>query len=278
MLWLLDFFRDPRYRIERITWILVVPGIVVMLAVTCIIFYFREAAWREAELARRAREEAAQPAPTPVKRAASAQEQVAEAAWAFDSGKVEEAKELLAGVDLEKLASPEAWSLAARVQASGENPAGGIETFTRAITATPSSELYYRRALLYRDTAEFDNARKDLEQAAALEPNNPIYPNERLLLLLQMGRKDQVKAEVTSIILSKAEPRFWVFGLAGLALENKQFGEAAELLTKARALIDEKSYRQLLSNPTVSRHQGRSEIYPLFISNATGSASQPSAK
>ena len=185
----------------------------------------------------------------------------------FLSGNKDRAKQLLAEVDLVKVASPPAWELAGMLKEdAGDSPAA-MEIYSRGIAAGPSEGLFYRRAILHRNIGEFDLALADMDRATASPPVHHLLSNERLLLLIQMGRLDQAHAELQALTTRNVDPAGWIFGLCGMALQNREYQEAGRLLASAKQSADPTVFQQILKNPVLSRHQARPELMPFYFSN-----------
>ena len=185
----------------------------------------------------------------------------------FLAGDNDQASQLLAGVDLAQAASPSAWELAGMLKERAGDSRGAMEIYSRGIAATPSEWLFYRRAILHRTSGEFDLALDDMDRATASPPVHHLLSNERLLLLIQMGRQDQARAELQALKARNAEPAGWIFGLCGMALQDGEYQEAGRLLTSGKQSADSSVFQQILKNPVLSRHQARPELMPFYFSN-----------
>ena len=192
---------------------------------------------------------------------------VKDAILAFKSGEKDRASQLLAGVDLAQAASPPAWELAGMLKADAGDRQAAMEIYSRGIAAAPSEGLFYRRAILHRDIGELDLALDDMDRATARPPVHALLSNERLLLLLQMGRTDQARAELQALNARNADPAGWIFGLCGMALQNGEYQQAGRLLASAKQSADPAVFQQILNNPALSRHQFRPELMPFYFSN-----------
>jgi tetratricopeptide (TPR) repeat protein len=192
---------------------------------------------------------------------------VKDAILAFKSGEKDRASQLLAGVDLAQAASPPAWELAGMLKADAGDRQAAMEIYSRGIAAAPSEGLFYRRAILHRDIGELDLALDDMDRATARPPVHALLSNERLLLLLQMGRIDQARAELQALNARNADPAGWIFGLCGMALQNGEYQQAGRLLASAKQSADPAVFQQILNNPALSRHQFRPELMPFYFSN-----------
>ena len=98
-------------------------------------------------------------------------------------------------------------------------------------------------------------------------PENPVFSNERILLLIQMGRKAQAGAEMKALSDRGGEADGWIFGFCGMALEKGDCGQAKNLLGIGKRTVAPEVFEQMLKNPVISRHQSRPEIMPFFFSN-----------
>ena len=170
-------------------------------------------------------------------------------------------------MDLAQAASPKAWELAGILKENAGDSRAAMEIFSRGIAAAPSEWLFYRRAVLHRTNGEFDLALDDMDRATANPPVDHLLSNERLLLLIQMGRQDQARAELQALNARNAEPAGWIFGLCGMALQNGEYQEAGRLLTSGKQSANPTAFQQILKNPVLSRHQTRPELMPFYFSN-----------
>ncbi len=179
------------------------------------------------------------------------------------------AHQLIDQVDLDRAHSSSAWLLAGVLKEKSGDPSAAMELYSRGIASSPSSNLYYRRALLWRASGNFDSALLDLENVTHLDPGDFLASNERFLLLLQMGRKEQMLAELKekNVGGNAVREASCVLGLCGLALENGQFSEAAKLLDHGKILLSPETFDQLLINPVLLRHQSNPAILPFYITN-----------
>ena len=192
---------------------------------------------------------------------------IKEAVRVFLAGEKDRASQLMAGVDLAQAASPPAWELAGMLKEDAGDRQAAMDIYSRGIAATPSEGLFYRRAVLHRASGEFDLALADMDRATASPPVHHLLSNERLLLLIQMGRQDQAQAELKALNARNADPNAWVFGLCGMALQNGEYQEAGRLLASAKQSADPTVFQQILKNPVLSRHQTRPELMPFYFSN-----------
>jgi tetratricopeptide (TPR) repeat protein len=258
-------FQDTRYTQARNLTILSVLSIVVVGCGVAALLWFdflSEKTARSAEVA--ASEPSASPAPTP-----GPKELFANAKTAYADGDLDGAREIMKTIDLPQLALPSAWELAGLLQSDAGHQKAAIEIYTRGLAAGPSAELFYRRGLLYRDAGDFDRALEDLGRATRLWPTDIAISNQRLLLLIQMGRQDQVREEILARTTTgvPAAPNEWIFGLCGVALEKGQYAEAEVLLANAQKSMNRKTFQLLLGNPVISRYQNRPEILRFFFTN-----------
>jgi len=186
---------------------------------------------------------------------------------AFLSGEKDRAKQLLAGVDLAQAASPLAWELEGMLKEDAGDNRAAMETYSQGIAAAPSEWLFYRRANLHRASGELDLALEDMDSATATPSVHYLLSNERLLLLIQMGRLDQARAELEALDARNAEPSSWIFGLCGMALQNGDYEKAGRLLASGKQSVDPSIFQQILKNPVISSYQTRPELMPFFFSN-----------
>lgn len=262
------YFADPRYRRERIILVIIVPLVLIVVGGGGYYLVQRQKKETKEDVARvlpdlPPTEKPVMPTPPPETPA----QRLDRAAAAYKRGNTEEAARILAEVDLDEVNSPVGWALAGLLQAEAGNNDGAIDFYTQGINKTPSAELYYRRALLYRQARNMKEAYADFLKASDLSPTDIVLTNERILTLIQLGRKEEARDLATALVQTDGTARSWIFGLAGLALEQQQYPEAAELLERARTLVDERTYRTLLDSPALSNYQNRPEIMEFFLQN-----------
>jgi len=202
---------------------------------------------------------------------------VGQALGAFESGDAALARKLIDRVDL-SLAQPTSfWLLAGVLKEKAGDSSAAMDIYSKGIDSSPSPNLYYRRALLFRANGNLEAALGDLEEVVGEEPNDLLASNERFLLLLQMGRKEQMLAELRDKNSGGKSLRegSCVLGLCGLALENGQFSEAVTLLNHGKSLLEPTVFEQLLSNPVILRHQAHPALLPFYIRNIPGENPSP---
>lgn len=186
----------------------------------------------------------------------------------FLSGNSDGAARLLAEIDIDQAGYPPGWELAGMLKESAGDSAGAMELYSRGIAAAPSEWLFYRRGILHRNSGEFDAALEDMDRAVALPPVPPLISNERLLLLIQMGRPAQAVAEIQAAIKDGAtNSGGWIFALCGIALQNGDYQKAEKMLATGKPGMDPSEFHQILKNPVLARHQGRKELMPYYFSN-----------
>ena len=186
---------------------------------------------------------------------------------AFRAGDLRRAQNLLDEADLSRAGSPLGWELAGLLQEQSGRKAGALDFYSRGIAAGPSEGLYYRRALLYRASDDLELALADMDRALAISPVDIVISNERLLLLVQLGRKEQVSKELNALNSLGIDARGRIFALSGIAMENKEFSQGASLLAAGKKSVPPQVFEQMLKNPVIFRHQARPEIIPFYISN-----------
>ena len=207
------------------------------------------------------------PAPKPSALTEELQKQIQVAVMAYTRGDLAAARESISEVDLVKAGSAPAWEVAGLLkERDGDNKAAG-NFYSQGITLTPTAGLYYRRAALRRADRDLPRSLEDLERAVLLAPGNPVFSNERLLLLIQMGRTVQAGKEMKVLSDRGGSAEGWVFGFCGMALEKGDYAQAARLLARAQQIFAPETFAQLLKNPVIVRHQGRPEILPFFFTN-----------
>ena len=256
------YLEDPRYSLERSVLGVTAAFIFLALAGIAAVFTLRHdeetpVYYAAAPGAIAPREETPDSTEKIVKKALSS----------FLSGDKGRARQLLAGVDLAQAASPSAWELAGMLKEDAGDSRGAMEIYSRGIAAAPSEWLFYRRAILHRASSEFDLALDDMDRATATPPAHHLLSNERLLLLIQMGRQDQARAELQALKARNAEPSGWIFGLCGMALQDGEYQKAGRLLASGKQSVDPSVFQQILNNPVLSRHQAHPEIMPFYFSN-----------
>ena len=186
---------------------------------------------------------------------------------AFLSGEKDRAKQMMARVDLAHAGSPLAWELAGMLKEDAGDNRAAMEIYSQGIAEAPSEWLFYRRANLHRASGEFDLALEDMDRATASLSVHHLISNERLLLLIQMGRQDQARAELRALDARHAEPASWIFGLCGMALQNGEYEKAGRLLASGKQSVEPSIFQQILKNPVISRYQTRPELMAFYFSN-----------
>lgn len=255
------FFEDPRFRRARMTFVglfgmtvLVFVGIAIMLL-------------REAKLSSEG--DLTEIEPARVDLPESPHKVIETAIHLSQAGNLAGAKKVLLRVDLEKANSAEGWELAGALMAAEGRTEAALSLYDKAIAIRPSSSLYYRRAHLLREHGDFDLALKSMELALALAPGDVFLSNERLLLLVQSGRKE-IANDLIQALREQGSPGSsspWILGLCGVALENGEFSEAKKTLSAGQAALAPEVFNQLLSNPVIVRHVSRPEISPFYFRN-----------
>ena len=268
------YFIDPRYRENRIRMVILLPiallglgGIGVLLVVQ----HGRDDSNAKDLLL--LRDMTLEPVPgsvppaAPAVASAGSRNNIEGAVLAFRSGDQEGARKILAGIDLEKTGSPFGWELAGLMREREGDKKAALDYYSRGIALMPSEGLYYRRALIHRESGEFESALGDMNRAMALAPADIVISNERILLLVQMGRKDQAGEELKALNVLGNEASGRIFALCGIALENGDFSQGGNLLALGKKAVAAQVFEQMLKNPVISRYQGRPEIMPFYISN-----------
>ena len=194
---------------------------------------------------------------------------IEEAVAAFKAGDNLEAARLLEKIDLAKANSAPAWELSGMLkEAAGDKP-GAMDCYSRGIAAAPSEGLFYRRAVLYRAEGRLESALGDLTSATSRPPVHMLLSNERLLLLIQMGRQEQVRREIDDAILHGSSPDGRCFALAALALESGNFPEGARLLALARQSVAPVIFQQVLLGPVFVRYQSEPAVMRFYFGNTS---------
>lgn len=208
-------------------------------------------------------------AATPVPSPETDADRIAQAVRAFESGDTALAQKLIDAVDLSLARSASAWLLAGVLKEKAGDPASAMEIYSRGIASDPSPNLLYRRAVLFRSSGDLEAALRDLEKVTGDDPGDVLASNERFLLLLQMGKKEQLLAELREQNSGGKSVResSCILCLCGLALDNGQSSEAAKLLARGKLLLAPEIFDQLLSNPVLLRHQSDPAILPFYITN-----------
>ena len=209
----------------------------------------------------------ASPTPRPVVISDDSQNRIKAAVVAYMSGDRQAARDLLAGIDLIKAGSAPAWELAGLLKEfDGDRKAAG-DYYSRGIALTPTAGLYYRRAVLRRTAEDFPRALEDMDRAVDMASENLAFTNDRLLLLIQMGRKAQAGSEMKALSDCGGASSRWMFGFCGMALEKGDYRQAANLLANGKKTVPPEVFEQMLKNPVISRHQSRPELMRFFFTN-----------
>jgi len=264
-----SYFKDRRYRQERVVWAVALPLTIIFLAGIVRIFFIPPHGPAPTSESSAPGPDASfhplPPTPTPVPDIPA--ERIAAALLAFRSGDSAGAAKSLEGVDLAKARSAPAWELAGMLkEAAGDKPAA-MEIYSGGIASAPSEGLYYRRAVLLRKKGELERAFDDMDRANSRPPVHSLLANERLLLLIQLGRKDRAREELKALADRGADPAGWIFARCGIALEDGDFAEGARLLGRAKETTEPAVFQQILTNPVLVRHQSRRELLRFYFSN-----------
>ncbi len=264
------FLEDPRFRKERLMWIILTPLSLLLLGGVIFAFYLQQKEATEEESARREDSKPyVAPPEVPLTPEQQANQTVGDARTAYTEGRFEEARDLLAEVDLKSLHSTTAWELHGRLQAASGDKKAAVESFSEGLEIEPSPGLLFRRALVLRDLGNLDASLADLHQAVDKAPNDPVLSNEYYLLRIQMGQSEQVTTEIEAILAQTGTigSERWVVALAGIFLERGDYAEGARFLALGKSALDSVAFKQLLDNPIILRHQGRPEVLPLYLQN-----------
>ena len=273
---MVEYFKDRRYRQNRILMVIMIPLALVLLAGVGELLYRQQNPRRLV-----GRENFSLPTPntspntspgampgtTPSAMPDALGKRIEEAVLAFRTGDSDGARKLLEGIDLEKAGVSAGWELAGLLKERGGDKKAASERYSRGIATVPSEGLYYRRAILRRENGEFDLALDDLNQALVLAPADILLSNDRLLLLIQMGHKQQASEEIKALNALGTDGSGRVFALCGLLLEDGEYAQGASVLEACKKVLPPHVFDQMLKNPILSRHQGHPEIMPFYIKN-----------
>lgn len=194
---------------------------------------------------------------------------IAAAVSSFQTGNVELSNKLLAAVDLDKAGSSLGWELAGLLSENANNREEADKIYSHGIVAVPTAGLYYRRALLNRETGDPEVVLKDFDAAIHRAPADIVISNERLLFLIRIGRGRQVHEELEKFHGNpgKADARSWIFAQSALAMEDGNYARAAQLLTEAKRAVDPRIFEMMLKNTVISSHMTHPEVMPFYIRN-----------
>jgi len=262
--------QDPRYRQNQILMVIFFPlaALIVGGIVWLLFVQQRDAAKGASTINNPLSVPVTMPKPTPTPTPRTGpRESIEGAILAFKSGDLEGARRLLAEVNLNRAGSPFGWELAGLLKEREGDKKAALDFYSGGIAATPSEGLHYRRALLLRESGAFDLALRDMDRAMALAPSDIVLSNERLLLLIQMGRKKQVGEELKALDILGSEVGGRIFALCGIAMENGEFSRAGNLLAQGKNAVTPQVFDQMLKNPVLSRYQTQPQILPFYISN-----------
>lgn len=270
-----SYFQDPRFRQERIMLVIGLPLCFILLATVLVVtLYLPQRQSRgNTEMFRQATEplprETAKEKPAQTDTPDELYNRLAEVRSTFLAGNLDAARAQLAEVNLDQAGLPLGWEMAGLLKESEGDTEAAMELYSKGISITPSEKLFYRRALLHRANGDLEAARKDLDQAASFSPSNTLVSNERLLLLIQMGQKEQARGEISSLgsLNGDTNTAGCIFALCGMALENGDYFQARDLLGRGKTLVDADTFEQILKNPVISRCLTRPEIMPFYFSN-----------
>lgn len=281
-----SYFQDPRYRQERILWVIVIPLMLLALAGVGILMVLKLRSF-DKEKARpplppnppaqaspesrpsniRKEDKKEEPTPTPLPENPS--EIIALAVIALQSGKLEDAQALIEKVDLDKAGSSLGWELSGLLKESAGDKKSAHDIYSRGIAATSAANLYYHRAVLNRESGAFEQAAEDFDQAAKRNTTDIVISNERLLFLIQIGRGRQASEEIEQLNArtKKAGTNGWIFAQCGLALTEGDYQRGGQFLASAKQVVDPRIFEQMLKNTVISSHMTQPEIMPFYIRN-----------
>ncbi|MEX1120031.1 MAG: hypothetical protein WEB60_14690 [Terrimicrobiaceae bacterium] len=262
------FFEDPRFRKERLMWVILIPVSLLIITGVVVAFFLQQAEPSEADMARNSQPLVELPE-RPLTPEEQANRSAGDARQAFLDKEFDKARELLSTVDLEALQSASAWELAGRLQLEAVDQSAAMTSFTKGLALDPSPGLLFRQALLLRDSGKLEEALAQVRLAREKAPSDPVISNEYYLLQIQMGQAGQVTADIEELIAQTGTlgSENWVVALAGVFLDRGDYAEGARFLNLGKKALDPVAFRQLLENPVLLRHQGHPDILPLYLEN-----------
>jgi|GEM_PF-1459444 hypothetical protein len=268
-----SYFRDPRYQTERRLLFIGLPLVLLVGAGLGVgVVFLRPHLGRLGNLGSGQPE--ARNILQPIVKYAPKTPQMAlnDARKAADEGDFERAAVLLDQVNPKAVRLADFVELSGRIKAATGFPEAARTEYARGLREDPSAHLHYWQAVLDRDAGDLSSAISHCDRALVMDRNHPLASNERLLLMLQLSKKEEVRSEITSLITDNRPKAQWLVGLAGIALEEGQVEEAVTLLTHARSVLDRSDYFQLLTHPLLARHQTNARLFPLFLRNSEAAA------
>jgi tetratricopeptide (TPR) repeat protein len=258
-----EYFRDPRYRNERI--LLVVATPVVLVLIGGLVYLLAVVDRREPEKANiltadRVQENVAAPADV------SALQQGLDA---LSGGNHDAARELFLSVQgRERAVALRNLAFISRLEGRHEEAVGFLN---ESIQIEPSALSYFLRGDSQRSLGNLERARADIEEAAGRNPSEPVFSNALLLLRLEMGETEKVQETLqlrASLGLASTVPS-WVLAAAALSLANNENEEAAILLRQSFSALPESDFDLLLTYRAIEQFNNNPVLLPYYIRTST---------
>lgn len=258
-----EFFRDPRYRNERILMVVAAPIVLLLiggLAYLLIVVDNR----KPAEVRILTADQVVEPVV-----AAEEVSPLNKGLELVKNQQFEEAKEVFASVQGKDRAA--ALRNLAFLERREGNHQEAIGILDESISLEPTALGYFLRGDSYRALGDMPAARKDLEEAAALNPSEPVFTNALLLLRIEMGEIQQVeeKLQLRASLGLGGTVTSWVLAAAVISLEKGQTSDAAMFMTDAFNSLMEEDFDLLLTYKAVQKFQDNPAILPFYIKTST---------
>ena len=150
-----------------------------------------------------------------------------------------------------------------RIQARQGDPSAALVTLSKALEVSKDkSSLLVARAGVHRKLGDLPSAVSDLEVAARVDPANADAANRLLILKIQSGHTEEVRAFVSTYetaAITSQRP-FWLLGAAALAMQDGDPEKAGVYLDSLKALLAPQLFSDLLADPFFDPYRGESAL------------------
>jgi tetratricopeptide (TPR) repeat protein len=260
-----EFFRDPRYRAERLIVVIVVPLAALSLGGLTWLLVTQENAPRQRVTILTA------DMVEPTEEVTPAIRPLLEARVAFENGDLEKAKEFLALPMETEAEQAEGMLLSAMIERQQGNLPAALTLLNEAIQKKPQDLAVFQRGVVQYEMGDLQSALVDFDLAQEMAPSNFTYSNARFLVLLELGEVERVQRSIElkmNLGLSNTAGG-WLLAAAALNMENRDFATAADLLRAALPLFPDDSFDLLINFQPIKKHQDQALILPFFIKTST---------